>query len=163
MDSALLVVSDRESLAWMLSQQRFAIPGGRKLNAPKAGTRLLLYTTRSCYRNPTRDRGLVMGLATVAHDATVLDTPVTFREREFGLGFELVIEGIAPPHDGVELATYAGRLDALPDPATWSVRMRRSLVPLSKRDTALLERELRRRLRPLGEVLDAYRAACKVT
>jgi hypothetical protein len=103
-----------------------------------------------------------MGLATVARDATVLDTRVTFREREFGLGFELVIDGIAPPHDGLELATYAGG-STLPDPATWSVRMRRSLVPLSKRDTALLERELRRRLRPLGEVFDAYRVACKVT
>jgi hypothetical protein len=55
--TALLIVSDRKPLAW-LREQRFAVPAGRASSAPAKGTRLLLYTTRGCYRNPGRDRGL---------------------------------------------------------------------------------------------------------
>jgi hypothetical protein len=64
--AALLLISDREALAWVLSEQQFAFPQGRVKSIPPVGSGVLLYTTRGCYRNPTRDRGLVMGLATVA-------------------------------------------------------------------------------------------------
>jgi hypothetical protein len=74
---------------------------------------------------------------------------VRFRDRAFEVGFRVRIEGVAAPHDGAELAPLAGQLDALPDAATWSVRMRRSLLPLSDRDATmildLLDPKLRRR------------------
>ena len=70
MATSLLVISDREPLAWMLRTSSFAIPVGRASSAPRVGDSLLLYTTRGCYRNPTRDLGLVMGAAHVVAEAT---------------------------------------------------------------------------------------------
>jgi hypothetical protein len=58
--TAILLASDREPLAWLPREQRFAVPEARA-SAPACDSRLLPYTTRGCYRNPTRDRGLVIG------------------------------------------------------------------------------------------------------
>lgn len=162
MPTALLVISDREPLAWLLREHRFAIPAARMSSAPAKGTRLLLYTTRGCYRNPTRDRGLVMGVATVTSNARLLDEPVVFVGREFRGGFDVAIEGVAPPHDGVELGQFAGKLDALPDARSWSARLRRSVIPLTARDASRLFARLRPSLQPLSGQLLSYLEACHV-
>jgi hypothetical protein len=90
-----------------------------------------------------------------------LEKPVRFWDRDFRLGFGVRIEGVATPHDGVELGPLAGRLDAQPDPATWSVRLRRTLVPLPDRDADLLVGLLSPKLRRRAEVLPDYLKACK--
>ena len=81
MTVSLLVISDREPLSWLLTEQRWALTTGRAAKAPAEGDELLLYTTRGCYRNPTRDRGLVMGRATVTSEPKSLPRPVVFREQ----------------------------------------------------------------------------------
>jgi hypothetical protein len=162
MGDALLVISDREPLAWLLREQRFAIPTARMKSAPPPGTRLFLYTTRGCYRNPPRDRGQVMGVAVVQDQAGLLEEPEHFRGRDYAAGFSLQIGGVTTPHAGVELGPLAGRLDALPDPASWSVRLRRSFVPLSKRDAATIQELLEPLTRPLPEVLGSYLEACRL-
>jgi len=158
MASSLLVISDREPLAWLLSERRWAIPRERLRSSPPVGHELLLYTTRGCYRNPGRDRGLVMGHAVVSSPPGTLEAPVSFRGRDFTIGFDVEVTGVARVHDGVELGPLAGRLDFLPDPSTWSVRLRRSLVPLGDNDA----RELATRIQPLLGSLDE-RAADYVT
>ncbi|GAA4401926.1 hypothetical protein GCM10023168_12000 [Fodinibacter luteus] len=158
---SLLVISDREPLAWLLSEQRWAIPAGRARSAPAIGDQLLLYTTRGCYRNPSRDRGLVMGLATVRTSPGPLPEAVSFRGRDFTTGFDVDIEGVAPLHHGVELGPMAGHLDFLPDAATWSVRLRRSLIPLSERDASAISSKLMHHVQPRGEVLAGYLRASK--
>lgn len=162
MSDALLLVSDREPLAWLLREQRFAIPAKRASSAPLPNTRLFIYTTRSCFRNPGRDRGRVIGKAVVTGPAEPLDEPVQFRGREFTQGFSVRITSVAPVHAGVELAPMAGHLDALPDEATWMARMRRSLLPLSPRDAKEIDSQLAPLLIPLLEARDAYLTACKV-
>jgi len=68
----LLLIADREPLAWIISEQRTAFGEHRAREAEKLepGDALLLYTTRGCFRNPTRDRGRVIGRATVTTPAT---------------------------------------------------------------------------------------------
>lgn len=143
----LLVLGERAALAWVLTEQRMAFPAhrAREADALRPGDPLLLYTTRGCFHNPTRDRGRVMGEATVAGPARRLATPVAFGDHEFPIGCDLVIERIAPFGRGVELAPLVDRLRAFPDPRSWSARMRRALVPLPAADLRLL----RRRLEPL--------------
>lgn len=158
----LLVISDREPLAWLVSEQRFALPASWAGRAPEAGDRLLLYTTRGCYRNPGRDRGLVMGTATVTTDPSDLSPPVQFRGREFTVGFGVRIDGLVRPHEGLELGPLAGAVSFLPDPATWSARMRRALVPLTQDDVQIIDRRLRPMLRPRDDLLENYLTACKV-
>jgi hypothetical protein len=63
----------------------------REAEALEVRDKLRLYTTRGCFRNPTRDRGRVMGVATVARAARDLGEPVRFGEREFPIGLDLTI------------------------------------------------------------------------
>jgi hypothetical protein len=105
----------------------------------------------------------VIGSATFTSDPEMPAEPVRFRDRDFQLGFHVHIDAVAKPHDGVELGSLAGRLDALPDPATWSVRMRRTLIPLSEGDASLITKLLKPKLRRRSDVLTDYLEACKVT
>lgn len=54
-------------------------------------------------------------------------------------------------------------MDALPDAASWSARLRRSLVPLSLSDSRMLLAALKPTLRPVQEQLPAYLVACRVS
>lgn len=144
MNNYLLPIAEREPLRWILSEQRTAFPAGRSRDAAllRRGDRLFLYTTRGCFHNPTRDRGRVVGIARVAGAASTLGTPARFDGREFPIGVSLRIERLAPLRRGVELAPLVARLHTFPDPASWSARMRRALVPLDEHDAELIERAL---------------------
>ncbi|HKF79950.1 MAG TPA: hypothetical protein VKB17_03920, partial [Thermoleophilaceae bacterium] len=63
----LLILGEREALAWVLREQRMAFSArrARSASALTLGDRLLLYTTRGCFHNPTRDRGRVIGAGEV--------------------------------------------------------------------------------------------------
>ena len=64
----LLVIGERAALAWVLAEQQMAFPVLRRSQAMalEVGDELLIYTTRGCFHNPTRDAGRVMALASVA-------------------------------------------------------------------------------------------------
>jgi hypothetical protein len=72
MASYLLPIADREPLAWIVREQRTAFGEHRRREAEAlaVGDVLFLYTTRGCFRNPTRDRGRVIGRAVVKAPAT---------------------------------------------------------------------------------------------
>lgn len=153
--SYLLPIADREPLAWILREQRtaFGENRAREAQALQVGDVLFLYATRGCFRNPTRDRGRVIGRATVVRRATRARTPPTFGGRAFPLVVEPRIEALAPLRHGLELAPLVPHLQrTFPDPASWSVRLRRALVPLDASDAELIELELE-------PVVDAYATA----
>ena len=85
MSSYILPIADREPLTWIVTEQRTAFPEGRAREALRLerGDRLFLYSTRGCFRNPTRDRGRVIGIATVTARASELEEPIRFGDREF--------------------------------------------------------------------------------
>ncbi len=118
---------------------------------------LFLYTTRGCFRNPTRDRGRVIGRAVVKASARRARRPPSFGGREFPFVVELRIESLAPLREGLELAPLVPRLRrTFPDPKSWSVRMRRALVPLDARDAPLLERELGTHVARYADAIGTY-------
>ena len=90
--------------------------------------------------NPGRDRGRVIGRATVTGQIRDNPQPVRFGHRVFPHECSLRLSGLTAPFTGLELAPLVAELEAFPDPATWSARMRRALVPLPKRDAALIRR-----------------------
>lgn len=144
----LLPIAGREPLAWILSAGRTAFSGHRRREAEAltVGDTLLLYATRGCFRNPTRDRGRVIGVARVAEAATELDEPVRFGDREYPIGVELSVDALTLRGEGIELAPLVGQLrESFPKPASWSATMRRALVPLSSADGGRLVRLVRRR------------------
>jgi hypothetical protein len=154
----LLPIADREPLAWIVAEQRTAVSERRRREAEtlEPGDRLFLYTTRGCFRNPTRDRGRVIGIAEVTRRARELDDPVRFGSREYPIEIALRIESLAPRGAGVELTSLLDRLESFPNKRAWSAYMRRALVPLAQRDGATIAGALRRATRPYRESADSY-------
>ena len=160
MRTYLLPIADREPLTWILKEQRTAFPPWRAREAQElaSGDRLLLYTTRGCFHNPTRDRGRVIGLATVTAPSSTLRKPVRFGDREYTIGVPFSIERLAPLRQGVELAPLVPALASFPNARAWSGRMRRALVPLTPDDAKLIVRELERLAALYPEQLAGYAA-----
>src|SRR4051794_40818958 len=95
------------------------------------GDRLFLYTTRGCFYNPTRDRGRVIGEATVVTQPTRLKERVVIAGRVFTIGCHLRLESLAAKGTGPELAPIRTALDAFASGPGWAARLRTPLVPLS--------------------------------
>jgi hypothetical protein len=67
---------------------------------------------------------------------------------------ELNIETVSPLREGLELAPLVPRLGrTFPDPVTWSVRMRRALVPLDSRDAEKIGTALKPLVRSYADAL----------
>jgi hypothetical protein len=145
MASYLLVIGDREALGWILTEQRMAFssmsrPHVRDL-AP--GDTLLLYTTRGCFKNPTRDRGRIVGHAMVEEPVRVLDQPVTFGDRTFPVGCSVAVERLVPLGRGIELVPLLDKLTGIRSSAKgWTYQLRQPLVPLTEPDRALVAEKL---------------------
>lgn len=145
MAAYLLILGDREALGWVLRTSAMAFPNMRRseIDALSPGDHLFSYTTRGCFRNPGRDRGRVIGLATVASRVTPLSNPVHFAGREFARGCAIAHESLAPFGSGVELAPLIDELDAFLDSGRgWAMRLRRPLLQLSDRDAVVLASHL---------------------
>lgn len=155
----LLIISDRSALSWVVTAQRMAFPAGRSkaARALEEGDEIFLYTTRGCFRNPTRDLGRVIGRARVAGPVGVMEDPVVFGERTFTEGCRLEVSGLARFREGLVLRDLVPRLSVFPDPATWSVRMRRASLTLPPGDADLVRTELEPLLVPYGEAAEDYR------
>ena len=154
----LLVIGEATALAWVLAEQRMAFPALRRPQATalEVGDGLLIYTTRSCFHNPKRDVGRVMGLANVTTRVRDLAEPVVFGERRYTSGCALAIQGVAALREGVELSSLVTELHVFPDAETWGMQLRRPLVPLDEHDATVLRRYLDMLLEPLEHHLDAY-------
>ncbi|WP_169987029.1 hypothetical protein [Microbispora sp. H10836] len=142
--SYLLILGDRQAIAWVLREQRMAFPptSRTEIGQVRPGDELLIYTTRGAYRNPTRDRGRIIGRAVVTTEVRRFDEPVHIAGRDFPSGCGLRIDRLAPWGSGVELRPFVARLDAFPNPAAWSIMLRRALLRLPAQDAALLRDEL---------------------
>ncbi|PXY27883.1 hypothetical protein [Prauserella muralis] len=156
----LLVIGDREALGWVLTAQRMAFPGfGRaEIRALSPGDELLLYTTRGCFKNPTRDRGRVIAVGTARTAVATLDAPVEIAGRSFPVGCDVEFHTATRWPGGVELSPLVGELDAFADLGrSWSVRLRRPLARLTDGDAKLLRTQLEAAgPEPLERVLDQY-------
>lgn len=110
----LLIVADREALGWILTAKRMAFPsaGRREVRSLGVGDELFIYTTRGAFKNPTRDRGRIIGSARVASHVRKLRTTIRFGSREYPIGCNLQIGALAPFGQGVELAPLVEQLDA---------------------------------------------------
>jgi hypothetical protein len=123
------VIGDARPLAWVLAEQRMAFPTWRRhqVAALEIGDELFIYTTRGCFHNPNRDRGLVIGLALVSLDVRDLPKPVVFGERRFSLspmGGNVVMRLFAVEWSRRVAAAYIQHLFvSRPDPnSSWRCR-----------------------------------------
>jgi hypothetical protein len=134
--SYLLILGDREAIAWVLREEQMAFPtrSRREVDRLLPGDELFIYTTRGAYRNPTRDRGRVIGVAQVTSPVIRLNKPVEFSGRSYPRGCSIAVESLAPWGTGVELQPLVAKLSAFPDPQTWNMQLRRPLLRLQSDD-----------------------------
>ncbi|MBE1603749.1 hypothetical protein HEB94_000597 [Actinopolymorpha pittospori] len=156
--SYLLVLGEREALAWVLREGRMAFPATRRHEVDRlaVGDELFLLTTRGCFHNPVRDRTRVIGRAVVSTRVEPLDPPLELVGRRFTRGCKLDIGVLAPYRTGVEVAPLVPKLDAFPRKDVWSIWLRRPLVSLGQHDVNLIWSRLRRVGRPVSEHLPTY-------
>lgn len=157
----LLIIGDREPLAWILTEGLMAFPPHRSKDAGRIskGDRLFLYATRGCFHSPGRDRGRVIGEATVTTAISTLKKPVEFGKHSYSLGCSLDITGLAPRDEGPEMIDLVDDLHLFPpksSPKSWGVRLRRVLAPLDKHDAGVLHKQLARVMRPAEESRVGY-------
>ena len=119
------------------------------------GDELLLYTTRGCFNNPGRDRGRVIGRARVTSAVRELDPPQVIYGQSFAVGCDLRLEQLVPRGNGVVLAELVPSLSVFPDPASWSARLRRTILALPKADAKLINRRLGKTGAPRASALRA--------
>lgn len=105
---------------------------------------------------PHSRSGRVIGRSVVTAPARRARPLPTFGGREYPLVVELEIESPAPLREGVELAPLVPMRATFPDPKTWSVRMRRALVPLDRADSEVIGRELAAVACSRSEALPTY-------
>jgi len=87
--------------------------GREEVVALELGDELVhVYDARGAYRNPTRDRGRVIGIATVSTKVERLAEPVRFGERKFPDGCALDLGPVDHVGDGVEIVQLRGDLAA---------------------------------------------------
>ena len=99
----------------------------------------------------------MIGRARVAASARRQRKPVVFSGREYPWVVELEIEQLAPLRKGVELAPLVPRLArTFPAPKSWSVRMRRALVPIETADARSIERKLETLASEYSSALPSY-------
>ncbi|MFE9870250.1 hypothetical protein ACFYON_06360 [Micromonospora sp. NPDC005686] len=159
--SYLLILGERDAIAWVLREQRMAFPATPRAEvaALNAGERLFLYATRSAWHNPTRDRGRIFGCATTQSAVHELDQPVEIAGRKFVSGCTLQIEGLVPYPGGIELQPMVEQLEAFPKRNAWSVYLRRALVVLPAADARLIDRRLRPLLQGHEDATPTYPGA----
>lgn len=156
----LLVIGDREPLAWILTEWKMAFPPYRSRDAGQVskGDRLFLYTTRGCFHSPGHDRGRVIGEATVTSEIATLKEPVEFGEQSFPMGCSLDITGLVPRGEGPEMIGLVDvlHLFASSNPKSWGARLRRVLAPLDQHDARVLHTRLARVMKPVAEARTGY-------
>jgi hypothetical protein len=154
----LLVIGDREPLAWILTQERMAFPAHRARQAAElsVGDTLFMYTTRGCFHYPHRHMGHVIGEATVKSTVAALDNPVQFDAKDFPLGCDLQIAGVVERGQGPVLADLVDELHLFPTSRGWMTRLRNVLVPLDIHDAQFLHRELIQKMLPVARVRSRY-------
>lgn len=156
--SYLVILGDRDAIGWVLQEERMAFPSTPRAEvaALRKGDRLFLYATRGAWRNPTRDRGRIIGLAHAKSGVRRFDEPIEVAGRAFASGCDLDIDGLVPYPGGVELQPLVTQLDAFPKPHSWSIYLRRALLRLSDADSGTLLDRLKPHLVSRPDALMTY-------
>lgn len=156
----LLILGSRDGLAWVLQKERMAF---RQANASRAerlepGDRLFLYTTRSAFGNPARDRGRIIGEAEVTSNVKQREKAALIGGQPFTHDCQIALRGLAPFREGVELTPLIDELEVFPDPDAYSAKLRRPLLALPAADDKLIRARLKAHVRDPNQTRAEYLA-----
>ncbi len=159
--SHLLILGDRDAIAWVVSRKQMAFTSDRARAASAAitaGDELFLYSTRGAFHNPTRDRSRVFGRAVARSAVEQLANPVFLLGRKFTHGFLFALEALAPPRLGVDISELIPHLSTFPNKTGWAMSLRRPLLTLTPEDARLIRQRLKADVVETAEAVKGYLA-----
>jgi hypothetical protein len=152
----LLILRDADGLAYVLREHRVAFNPKRRIPLTR-GDIVFLYTTRGIFRNPSAGRGLIIGRAEIISDVVKFERRLGIADRAYTSGCDLVITGLVPLGEGVELRQIVDELDTFhPHPKRWAFRMYSSFLQLSPRDSSVIQGKIQPLLQDPEYVSQAY-------
>lgn len=118
-------------MEWVITHGLMAV-GARVRSLPEPDDRLVLYTSRGAFHNPTRDRAQVIGLGIATSEPRNRQVVVAGRRYERSFGLE--IARISEPRQGLDFASLVPRLDFITKKSSWGGALRRPVVRISEKD-----------------------------
>ncbi|SCG36082.1 hypothetical protein GA0070619_0287 [Micromonospora zamorensis] len=142
-DSYLAILSEREAIRWVLTNNKLAFTSAashKEAKALKPMDEMFLYVTRGAWHNPKRHRGQIVGYASATSRQLQFAEPLWIQGRVFLTYVDIRVERLVGLHQGLDLQPLAKELEAFPKPLAWYTYLRRSLLPLTKADATTLRR-----------------------
>lgn len=136
MVSWLFVIADRAALHWVLSQQRMAFRSHVHTHGLTVGDDVVVYATRGCWHNPTRDRAQVAAIGKIA--SSVKERPIDVAGEGLARHCRLRLEIVLPEREGFPFSDLVDRLRLTRGRSHWGPLLRRTIVALDPGDFALI-------------------------
>lgn len=137
----LVVVGERDALEWIFDNGRTAFRDHVRADAVRLGDPFAIYVTRGAFHNPARDEAQIAALGQFTTDLE--DAPVTIADETFGRSVGTGFDTVLPPRNGMPFKPLVNSLDFIAKKESWSVYLRRSLVPLKPKDYNRIARAFR--------------------
>lgn len=132
MSAWIFVIGERDALRWVLERERMAFRSHVHTDALAEGDDVVIYATRGCWHNPTRDRSQIVAIGTLA--GPVAAGPITVAGERMARSCPLALTAILPDRNGVPFERLVDRLRMTNGKTHWGLVMRRTIVPLCAAD-----------------------------
>jgi hypothetical protein len=133
----IFVIGERNALHWVLAEQRMAFREHVNTDRLKPGDSIVVYATRGCWHNPTRDRGQVAAVGTIA--SPVVPSSVDVSGEIMPYSCRLALEVVLPERHGVPFDTLVTRLPLTRSRTHWGPLLRHTIVKLSAMDIKVIQ------------------------
>lgn len=133
MSAWLFVLGDRDAKEWVIANKTMAFRDHIRATGLVNGDRFVLYTTRGCYNNPTRDHSQVIGTGTIT--SNLRRDPVAINGETFTQSVTLKFD--TEPLDrgeGLDFVSLVPELGFIRKKKSWMAYVRKALVPLPDED-----------------------------
>lgn len=125
------MLGNRTAMEWVIDRGRMAV-GPRVRTLPAIGDRLVLYTSRGAFHNPTRDRAQILALGVTSSEPD--NRRVVVAGAAYARSFAIDIDVMAEPRRGLDFLPLVPRLDFIHNRASWGGALRRPVVHIGDKD-----------------------------
>jgi hypothetical protein len=132
----LFVIGDGDSLRWVLGKRRMAFRAHVKTSHLSPGDATVIYATRGCWHNPTRDRAQILAIGSIA--SPIRNKPVGVAGETMPQYCDLVFDVVLPERGGVPFTGLVEQLSLTKGRANWGPLLHRTIVSIGDGDVAAI-------------------------
>lgn len=152
MSGWLFVIGEREGLRWVLTQQQMAFRAHVPTVRLSEGDDVVVYATRGCWHNPTRDFAQVAAIGRIASPVCV--EPVDVAGEIMAAHCALDLDVVLPERAGLPFSDLLECLQLTQGRTSWGPLFRRTIVALPPADVHTISVATRKYVRQSGGQYD---------